>query len=112
MPSVEEEINPQGLTATRITPADIKASILSVVYLNAFEAASRDNPAPPEQLKCLTLALVTMRNGFTIVGKSACASIENYDRELGERIAREDAERQVWPLLGFALREKLHEAAE
>ena len=48
-----------------------------------------------------------MRNGFTVVGHSACASPENYNKDIGERIARENAERQIWPLLGFRLRDEL-----
>ncbi len=48
-----------------------------------------------------------MQNGFTIIGKSAPASPENYDADLGKRLAYEDAVRQAWPLEGYALRSVL-----
>jgi hypothetical protein len=50
-----------------------------------------------------------LRNGFTVTGESACASPENFNAEIGRKIARENAVAKVWPLLGFALRQKLHE---
>jgi hypothetical protein len=52
----------------------------------------------------------SMKNGFTVTGESACASPENFDAELGRKIARRNAEAKIWPLLGYALREKLHAA--
>jgi len=55
----------------------------------------------------LTVCILTLANGFTVVGKSACASPENYNEDLGEHYAREDAKRQIWPLEAYLLREKL-----
>jgi hypothetical protein len=49
-----------------------------------------------------------MKNGFTIVGKSAPASAENFDQQKGELFAYEDAVRQAWPHFGFALRDRIH----
>lgn len=65
----------------------------------------------PVSLGLLTFCVLVMRNGFTVVGKSACASPENFDAELGRKIAREDAIRQCWALLGYELRSKLADAA-
>lgn len=115
METVEQEITRKGLNAPRVTPADIEAAIDEVYYLNAADAITEFNikdriPSPLTKnspLKLLTLCLLTTKNGFTVVGKSACASPENYDREVGERIALEDAKKQLWPLLGYALRERL-----
>jgi hypothetical protein len=53
-----------------------------------------------------------MKNGFTLVGKSAPASPENFDREKGQRFAYEDAIKQLWPLEGYALRERLSESGQ
>ena len=50
-----------------------------------------------------------MRNGYTATGKSACASNENFNAELGRKIARHNAINEVWPLMGYALKQKLHE---
>lgn len=57
----------------------------------------------------LTVCVITMRNGFHIVGKSAPASPQNFDPLLGEKFAKEDAIRQLWQLEGYVLREKLAE---
>ena len=56
----------------------------------------------------LTLCILTLYNGFTVTGESAAASPENFDPEIGQRLAFENAERKVWPLLGFKLKDKLH----
>lgn len=48
-----------------------------------------------------------MQNGFTVIGKSAPASPENFNAELGRQFAYDDAVRQLWPLMGYALRDKL-----
>lgn len=64
-------------------------------------------PRPLEQLGLLSICLLVMRNGFTIIGKSAPASPENFNAELGKKLAYEDCIRQLWPLMGFALRDRL-----
>jgi hypothetical protein len=55
----------------------------------------------------LSICLLVMKNGFVVIGKSAPASPENFNRELGKKFAYEDAVRQLWPLMGFALRDRL-----
>lgn len=63
-------------------------------------------PQPEQEaLRLLTFCVLVLRNGFTITGQSACASPENFDADIGRRISRDDAIRQVWPLLGFRLRD-------
>ena len=116
--TVEQEIQHKGLTAPRITPADIEANIASEHYLpagdaiHALNSANRNEPIIPESLRLLTICILVLRNGFTVTGESACASPENFNAELGRKIARQDAVRQVWPLMGYALREKLSQADE
>lgn len=61
---------------------------------------------------CLTICILTLKNGFTVVGTSSCASPENFNEEIGRHFALKDAERQVWPLLGFRLKDKLHAEQE
>ena len=53
------------------------------------------------------LCVLVMKNGFTVTGESACASPENFDAELGRKIARQNAVSKIWPLMGYALKEKL-----
>jgi len=116
---IESEIQTKGLTAPRVTPADVEAAIASEHYFTAAEGVAgeaslkarmvvigTDSPPPPS-LALLTICVLTLRNGFTVLGTSACASPENFDAELGRKIARGKALDQVWPLLGYALREKL-----
>lgn len=163
---IEQEIQDKGLTAPRVTPADIEANIVGEHYFTAADAiappvglmVSRflswklpkdfhpdggmvfiptkgcgyDSPHwpvgtnlltaeqaeqmlkhvtggidAPEALRLLTFCVLVLRNGFTVTGESACASPENFDAELGRKIARQNAINKVWPLMGYALKERL-----
>jgi hypothetical protein len=111
--SIEDEIQAKGKTAPRVTPADIEAEITHTYYINAGEAhrawwpdpSAADEAHPSIDLP--TFCVLVLRNGFTVTGESACASPENFDAEIGRRIARENAVQKIWPLLGFRLRDKL-----
>lgn len=82
-------------TPNRVTLDSIKAGVESVEYLN------------PESSKHFTIAVVRMKNGYIVIGQSAPADPENYNKELGEKFAYEDAIRKVWPLEGYLLCEAL-----
>jgi hypothetical protein len=82
-------------TAPRITPEDVQANIVGEEYFTAGPSS------------VLTVCVLTLRNGFTVTGESACASPENFDAAIGQRLARENAVRKVWPLMGYELRSKL-----
>lgn len=56
----------------------------------------------------LTLCVLTMKNGFTVTGESACADPANYNQEIGEKVAHDNAIEKLWPLEGYLLRERLH----
>lgn len=60
----------------------------------------------------LTVAVVTTTNGFQLVGKSACADPANYNQEIGERVAYDDAFKQLWALEGYVLRESIWQSSE
>ena len=114
MDNIEQEIQAKGLTAPRVTPADIEANIASEHYFTAADGArmSPDGNWPIHSLNTGSLGLLTfcvlvLQNGFTVTGESACASPENFDAEIGRRIARENAVQKIWPLLGFRLRDEL-----
>lgn len=107
---VEQEIQNKGLTAPRVTPADIEAEIASENYFTALDGVLTGAPidsATADPLSRLTFCVLVLKNGFTVVGKSACASPENFDAAIGRKIARQDAIDQMWPLLGFRLRDQL-----
>jgi len=114
---LEKEIQAKGLTAPRITPADIEANIASEHYFVASDAIQHDNAVNHAAkdiggwvlggTQLLTFCVLQLRNGFTVTGESACASPENFDAELGRKIARQNAVAKVWPLMGYELRSKL-----
>jgi hypothetical protein len=111
--TVEQEIQRKGLTAARVTPADIEANIVSEHYFTAEDgvdgaAMKCDRVVElPAALKLLTICVLVLRNGYVVHGVSACASPENFNAELGQRIARENAVREMWPLMGYALKQQL-----
>ena len=114
---IEQEIQAKGLTAPRVTPADIEANIVSEHYFTAADAY-RSNPCydpheplpAPAPLELLTFCVLVLRNGFTVPGESACASPENFDAELGRKIARQNAVQKLWPLMGYHLKQNLAES--
>lgn len=109
--AIEAEIQAKGLTAPRLTPEHIDAQIIGIDYIQQEQWPAVHHELQSEYvrraLKCLTVCVLVLRNGYTIVGKSACASPENFDVDLGCKIALEDARRQIWALEGYALRNKL-----
>jgi hypothetical protein len=116
---IETTIQAKGLTAPRVTPQDVEAEIVTAHYFTAYNGAMGElasdgvDPTPferencPAALKLLTFCVLVLRNGFTVTGESACASPENFDAEIGRKIARQNAVAKIWPLLGFRLRDKL-----
>lgn len=111
--SLEYEIQAKASNAPRVTPADIEAEITSTFYFTAADGVRGESemgtsPAGrAKSLELLTFCVLVLRNGFTVTGESACASPENFNSEIGRRIARENAVNKVWPLLGFRLRDEL-----
>jgi hypothetical protein len=59
-------------------------------------------------LDLLTFCTIVLKNGFTVTGESACASPENFNAELGQKIARQNAIDKIWPMMGYALKQQLH----
>lgn len=94
---VEQEIQDKGLTAPRITP-DVVESVIQAEQYHTF-------PGTTVTICCLTLV-----NGYNVVGESACASPENFDAELGRKIARDNAVNKIWALEGYLLKDKLYHA--
>ena len=161
---IEQEIQTKGLTAPRVTPADIEENIVGEYFFTAEQAVSGFNDAMVGRFLCwqlpvdfepdagisfdvncerngpywptgtnllhagqakemlqhvvggapvlpalglLTFCVLVLRNGFTVTGESACASPENFNAELGRKIARQNAVQKIWPLMGYALKERL-----
>ena len=110
---IEQEIQAKGLTAPRITPADIEANITSEFYFTAADGLEGANGRRPNSVRAgtalglLTFCVLVLKNGFTVTGESACASPENFDAELGRKIARQNAAEKIWPLMGYELKQRL-----
>jgi hypothetical protein len=118
---IEQEIQAKGLTAPRVTPDDIEVNIASEHFFTARDGVvgveldmglidEAGETIAPDSLSLLTFCVLVLRNGFTVTGESACASPENFDAELGRKIARQNAVQKIWPLMGYALKERLHGA--
>jgi len=132
--AIEREIVAKGLTAPRITPSQIENNIASEYYFTArqgvdgadIEQLRASEPTDPLQLAAfsddpdlhktsiaplnlLTFCVLVLRNGFTVTGESACASPENFDAEVGRKIARTNAVNKIWPLMGYELKQRLSE---
>jgi hypothetical protein len=110
--AVEQEIQDKGLTAPRVTLTHVEGCIALECYASGEQIGVwKFGPAHVEgahrSLECLTICVLVLKNGFTVTGESACASPENYDRELGEKVARQKAVDKVWILEGYALKERL-----
>lgn len=91
---IEKQIQEKGLTAPRLTPEAIDDTICTVAYY-VFPGTT------------LTVCCLTLRNGFNAIGKSAAASPENFDEEIGRQVAYNDARNKIWELEGYLLREQL-----
>lgn len=112
--TIETEIQTKGLNAPRITPNDVEANIKSEHYFTAEQGAAMaqmemmgDPACQPDSLNLLTFCVLILQNGFTVSGESACASPENFDAEIGRKIARKNAVDKVWPLMGYQLKTQL-----
>lgn len=113
---IEQEIQDKGLTAPRLTPDLINSKIKHAEYILARDVCKRDNGVEvfdaPLPLQTLTFCVLTLENGFTVTGESACASPENFNAEIGKKIAYENAREKIWVLEGYLLKEKLHHAQQ
>ena len=104
----------------KITAVDVENAIVREVYFTAADGVLGANMlVTPENKQpinaehsLLTFCILTLRNGYTVVGESAVVSPENFDYEIGKKYARMKAVDRVWPLLGFALRDRLHRGGE
>ena len=90
----------------RVSLASMEAKILVRYDFTMDKAVAAFGPMP-DSLKLLSVCVLVMANGFTLIGKSAPASALRFDADLGRKLAYEDAIRQLWPLEGYLLRSNL-----
>lgn len=97
--SIEQEIQDKGLNAPRLTPDHIDSVISGETYTNLPDGRT-------------VICQLTLQNGYTIDGKSACVSKENFNQEIGNKIARQNAREKIWELEGYLLKENLYQNSE
>jgi len=90
-----KEIQSKGLNAPMLTPDLIESKIVKEEYHLLTDV--------------LTVCVLTLENGFTVTGNSDCVSPANYNKEIGDRIARDNAKEKIWELEGYLLKQKLFE---
>ena len=113
--AIEQEIQAKGKVAPRITPDYIDSCIDSEHYFTALDGVDghyrggyqAQGVSNAVSLSLLTFCVLVLKNGFTVTGESACASPENFDAEIGRKVARQNARDKIWALEGYALKTKL-----
>lgn len=93
---LEQEIKDSGANDNRVTPGQIDSVILTEQFY-VFPGTT------------LTVCAMTLKNGYVVTGESAAADPENFNKEIGEKIARENARNKIWSLEGYLVRQRLYE---
>jgi len=88
---IEQEIQDKGLVAPRLTPDNIDSTIMVTSYFRVPNTTT-------------TICALILTNGYVVVGKSAAVSMENFDGELGQKIAFGNARDQIWALEGYYMK--------
>jgi Phage protein (N4 Gp49/phage Sf6 gene 66) family len=92
---IEHAIQDKGKSAPRLTPEAIDATIVGEQYY-VFPGTT------------LTVCCLTLRNGYNVTGESAAVSPDNFDAEIGQKVARAEARDKIWQLEGYLLKEALY----
>lgn len=98
-----------GLAAQDAAAAAVQKTPHRVTLEHLEGLVKQEQFVNPESAPLLTLCVITVENGFTVIGKSAAADPDNFDADLGRKIARSDAIGKLWPLEGYLLRQRLHD---
>ena len=100
--AIEQQIQAKGKTAPRVTADDLLANIHHIETVKHVTQSGQ----------VLRWSVLVTQSGFAVVGKpSVAVSPENDDAEIGEQVAFENSRNELWPLMGYALKQQLHDAA-
>jgi hypothetical protein len=95
---IEQRLQAAGADAPRLSPEDIDGNIQHVEYVKCITHGGQ----------VLRWAVITTKNGFAVTGRpSASVSPENDRQDIGESVALTNARQELWPLMGYALKERL-----
>ncbi len=90
--STEQMIQDKGLNAPRLNPKMIDDTIVGEYY----------HVVPNTTM---TLCVLTLENGFQVTGESAAVSFANFDKEIGRKVAKDNARDKIWALEGYLLKD-------
>nr|WP_298797499.1 Gp49 family protein [uncultured Acetobacter sp.] len=107
---LEQEMAAKGLTAPRIATGGVDSKIKAEFFGRASDLF-KGCPGS-SALATLTICVLELENGFTVLGHSACASLANFDPEIGEKLARKSAREKIWPLEGYLLKQRLFDSGK
>ena len=96
--AIEQKIQAKGLTAPRIRPQDLEDKVISEAY-HHFDGSRT------------TVCMLTLQNGFEVVGEASAVSQANFDETVGRKVARQKARDKLWALEGYLLKERLYQGA-
>lgn len=80
-----------AMPGEKVTRDYIKGRIVSQMFFRVGET--------------VTMCNIALDNGYSVRGESACVDPVNFNQEIGQQLAFEDAFRKLWPLYGFLLAE-------
>lgn len=80
----------EAAVAPRVTQEMVEATIAEAGFMR------------PEGTN-LTICILSLKNGFTVTGESACVSSANFDEKIGQEIAFKQALDKVWAFEGYRL---------
>lgn len=95
---IEQIIQDKGLNAPRLTPQLID-NVIEKEHYHFFEGTT------------LCICVLVLVNGFTVTGESAAVSKDNFNKDIGRAVARDNAREKIWALEGYLLKQKLYEGA-
>ena len=80
-------------TPWRVSLEGMKKQVASVEYIY------------PKSIPHMTICIIVLKNGYALQGMSAPADPENFNEQLGQEYAYEDAMKKLWPLEAYVMRD-------
>ena len=80
----------------QVTEESIKAKIVKIEYFQLPDST-------------VTICSITLNNGFSVRGESACVDPNIFNKDTGEKFAYKDAFDKLWELEGYLLAEQLYQ---
>lgn len=76
-----------ALPGDKVTKEQMEARVASIDFFHLGET--------------VTICSITLDNGYSVRGESACVDPANYNQAIGEQLAQDHAFNQLWPLFVF-----------